>query len=292
MSKNVKELKGKLLNPNLDYKEEKLKEKLLNSNLDYRNELKQLLIRQLREHQLDFNLEGEGDNEVITLSRQAVVLANSNEELSSLIVKCIQSNIKINLLGLANKLMNARITRPVFSERTVTIADQQEMMFEMKDGKIDSTKSLKALNNKYSSEGVEEFDKSTEVRTACNYRLPMLLTEMNKAGVISDELKNKLLDPNADYNLEGNSYEARKEAHNKMMQDFKDNGRKREQAQKVLSDFCRGKDLWNIEGKPVIKTGLEGSFRNPNLDYKVSGEGLRQIITIPRATLFKIKYNE
>lgn len=154
-------------------------------------QLKELLIKQLREHQVDFKLEGEGDDEVITLSRQALESVNSNEELSPLIVECLQSDIKINLLGLANKIINARITRPVFSERTVTIADQQEMMFEMKDGKIDSTKSLKVLNDKYFSEGMKEFDKSTEVRTAGNYRLPMLLTEMNKARATSDELKDK-----------------------------------------------------------------------------------------------------
>ena len=304
MSKNVKELKGKILNPNLDYKEEKLKENLLNPNLDYRNELKQLLIEQLREHQLDFNLEGEGDNEVITLSRQAVMLAKSNKELSSLIVKCIQSNIRINLLGLANELMNARITRPVFNERTVTVADQQEMMFEIKEGKIDSTKSLKALKNRYLSEDMKEslkdFDKSTKVRTAGNYSLPMLLIEMNKAGVITDELKDKLLDPNADYNLEHDiqNYYCNKCELSTIMENAKmlglncsvmnrdgkfycDFGRedlilftielnevdklKYIKQQKLLSDFCRGEDL---NSKPVIDTRLQESLRNPSLDYK------------------------
>lgn len=233
-------------------------------------------------------------------------LNKDDGETCSALIDGHKANVSLNLSPLVDK-----ITRPVFSERTVTIADQQEVVFEVKEGKIDSTKSLKALNDKYPSEGMGEFDKSTEVRTADNYRLSMLLTEMNKAGVVSDELKDKLLDPNADYNLEGNSYEARKEAYNKLMQDFKDNDRKREQAHKVLSEFCRGKDLWNIEDKPVIKTGLEGSFINPNLDYKeelktqlfetlnkneleykVSGEGVRQVITIPRATLVQIKDNE
>lgn len=293
-------------------------------------ELKELLIKQLREHQLDFNLEGEGDNEVITLSRQALVLAGSNEEFSSLIVKCMQANVKMNLLGLANEVINARITRPVFSERVVTVGDQQEMMFEMEEGKIDSTKSLKALNDKYSSERpivitnimtkdrqvYKEFteDKINKYNMGnlgyslfddiqnyyCNKCELSTIAEIAKMLELNYSVINRDGKIYCDFSI-GDSILFAMELKGVDKQKYM-------KQQKVLSEFCRGKDLVN---KPVMETGLKESLRNPSLDYKeelkkqlfealnkneldykVGGEGIRQIITIPRKTLVQIKDNE
>lgn len=340
-------------------------------------ELKELLIKQLREHQLDFNLEGEGDNEVIILSRQAVMLAKSNKELSSLIVKCIQSNIRIDLLGLANELMNARITRPVFNERTVTVADQQEDLFDIPEpsniGLIKGEALLESFDashydNKDPLRYIMEYSQSksnlnseqTQILLSEFYKehmqhfgahpseRPIVITNI----MIKDKqvYKEFLEDKINKYNM-GNlwyslfddiqNYYCNKCELSTIMENAKmlglnysvmnrdgkfycDFGRedlilfamelkgvdkqKYMKQQKVLSEFCRGKDLVN---KPVIETGLKESFRNYNLDYKeelkkqlfealdkneleykVSGEGVRQIITIPRATLVQIKDNE
>lgn len=340
-------------------------------------QLKELLIKQLREHQLDFNLEGEGDNEVIILSRQALVLAGSNEEFSSLIVKCMQANVKMNLLGSANEVINARITRPVFNERTVTVADQQEDLFDIPEpsniGLIKGEALLESFDashydNKDPLRYIMEYSQSksnlnseqTQILLSEFYKehmqhfgahpseRPIVITNI----MIKDKqvYKEFLEDKINKYNM-GNlwyslfddiqNYYCNKCELSTIMENAKmlglnysvmnrdgkfycDFGRedlilfamelkgvdkqKYMKQQKVLSEFCRGKDLVN---KPVMETGLKESLRNPSLDYKeelkkqlfealdkneldykVSGEGKRQIITIPRATLVQIKDNE
>lgn len=115
--------------------------------------VKEKLLKELVENQINYEIEGEGEKEVIILDKDSVDKSFAIPQLKALILDCLENSreygVKLMLLaGTENE----------------TPVDQLEMMFELKEGKIDSSKSLKNLSKdrslKYLSSDSEELDRA------------------------------------------------------------------------------------------------------------------------------------
>lgn len=115
--------------------------------------VKDKLLKELVDNQINYEIEGEGEKEVIILDKDSVDKSFAIPQLKALILDCLENSreygVKLMLLvGTENE----------------TPVDQLEMMFELKEGKIDSSKSLKNLSKdrslKYLSSDSEELDRA------------------------------------------------------------------------------------------------------------------------------------
>lgn len=115
--------------------------------------VKDKLLKDLVDNQINYEIEGEGEKEVIILDKDSVDKSFAIPQLKALILDCLENSreygVKLMLLaGTENE----------------TPVDQLEMMFELKEGKIDSSKSLKNLSKdrrlKYLSSDSEELDRA------------------------------------------------------------------------------------------------------------------------------------
>lgn len=115
--------------------------------------VKDKLLKELVDNQINYEIEGEGEKEVIILDKDSVDKSFAIPQLKALILDCLENSreygVKLMLLaGTENE----------------TPVDQLEMMFELKEGKIDSSKSLKNLSKdrslKYLSSDSEELNRA------------------------------------------------------------------------------------------------------------------------------------
>ena len=115
--------------------------------------VKDKLLKELVDNQINYEIEGEGEKEVIILDKDSMDKSFAIPQLKALILDCLGNSreygVKLMLLaGTENE----------------TPVDQLEMMFELKEGKIDSSKSLKNLSKdrslKYLSSDSEELNRA------------------------------------------------------------------------------------------------------------------------------------
>ena len=115
--------------------------------------VKEKLLKELVENQINYEMEGEGEKEVIILDKYSVNKSFSIPQLKAIILDCLENSREYGV-----KLML------LTGAKNETPVDQLEMMFELKEGKIDSSRSLKNLSKdrslKYLSSDSEELDRA------------------------------------------------------------------------------------------------------------------------------------